>query len=49
MLLIKNNSRILMTATERDKEETLIIFDDIIVDIMSNETFEAITKELFIR
>ena len=49
MLLIKNNRRILMTATKRDKEKTLPIFDDIIAHILSNETFETITKELFIR
>ena len=32
----------------RDKK-VLIVFDDMIADIMSNKTFQAIIKELFIR
>ena len=32
----------------RDKK-ILIVFDDMIADIMRNEKFKAITKELFIR
>ena len=31
------------------KIKVLIIFDDMIVDIMSNKKFQAIIKELFIR
>ena len=31
------------------KREILIIFDDIIADIMTNKRFQAIIKELFIR
>ena len=31
------------------KRKILIIFDDMIADIMTNEKFQAITKELFIR
>ena len=31
------------------KKKILIIFDDMIVDIMTNKKFEAIIKELFIR
>ena len=31
------------------KIEILIVFDDMIADIMNNEKFQAITKELFIR
>ena len=31
------------------KRKILIIFDDMIVDIMTNKKFEAIIKELFIR
>ena len=31
------------------KRKILIVFDDIIADIMSNKTFQAIIKELFIR
>ena len=40
--------RIFMTNTHTDREN-LIVFDDIIADIMSNKTFQAIIKELFIR
>ena len=31
------------------KRKSLIVFDDIIADIMSNKKFQAIIKELFIR
>ena len=31
------------------KREILIVFDDMIVDIMTNKKFQAIIKELFIR
>ena len=31
------------------KTKTLIIFDGMIADIMTNKTFQAIKKELFIR
>ena len=31
------------------KRKSLIVFDDIIVDIMTNKIFQAIIKELFIR
>ena len=31
------------------KRKILIVFDDMISDIMINKTFQAITKELFIR
>ena len=41
--------RIFMTNTHTDREKTLIVFDDIIADIMSNKTFQGIIKELFIR
>ena len=33
---------------KRDKK-VLIVFDDMIVDIMTNKKFQAIIKELFIR
>ena len=33
---------------KRDKK-VLIVFDDMIADIMSNKKFQAIIKELFIR
>ena len=41
--------RILMTKTQTEKEEILIVFDDVIADIMTNKKFQAIIKELFIR
>ena len=31
------------------KRKVLIVFDDVIADIVSNKKFQAITKELFIR
>ena len=31
------------------KRKILIVFDDMIVDIMTNKTFQAMIKELFIR
>ena len=31
------------------KRKNLIVFDDVIADIMSNKKFQAIIKELFIR
>ena len=31
------------------KRKTLIMFDDIIADMMTNKKFQAIIKELFIR
>ena len=31
------------------KRKILIVFDDMVADIMSNKNFQAITKELFIR
>ena len=31
------------------KRKTLILFDDMIADIMTNKKFQAIIKELFIR
>ena len=31
------------------KTKTLIMFDDLIADIMANKKFQAITKELFTR
>ena len=31
------------------KRKILIVFDDMIVDVMTNKKFQAIIKELFIR
>ena len=39
---------ILMITTQTDKEKLLIVFDDMIPDIMTNKKFQAIIKELFI-
>ena len=33
----------------RRKRKILVVFDEMIADIMINKTFQAITKELFIR
>ena len=41
--------RILMISIQSEKEKKLIVFDDIIADIMTNRRFQAIIKELFIR
>ena len=38
--------RILMITIQKKK---LIVFDDMIADIMTNKKFQAIIKELFIR
>ena len=40
---------ILMIATQAEEEKYLIVFDDMIADIMTNKKFQAIIKELFIR
>ena len=40
--------RILMTTTQADKKN-LIVFDDMITDIMSNKKLQAIIKKLFLR
>ena len=40
--------RILMTTTQTEKE-ILIVFDDMIADIMANKIFQTLIKELFIR
>ena len=38
-----------MTTTQTEKGKSLIVFDDMIADIMTNKIFQAIIKELFIR
>ena len=40
---------ILMIIIKKRKRKVLIVFDDMIADIMSSKKFKAITKELFIR
>ena len=40
--------RILMITTQTHKK-ILIVFDDMIADIMTNKKFQAIIKKLFIR
>ena len=39
--------RVLMITIQSEKK--LILFDDVIANIMSNKKFQAIIKELFIR
>ena len=41
--------RILMITIQSEKEKKLVAFDDMIADIITNEKFQAIIKELFIR
>ena len=41
--------RILMIAIQSEKEKKLIVFDDMIADIMTNKRFQTIINELFIR
>ena len=38
-----------MITTQKEIKKVLIVFDDMIADIMTNERFQAIIKELFIR
>ena len=38
-----------MIATQKRKRKVLIVFDDMIVDIMTNKKFQAIIKEMFLR
>ena len=38
-----------MIAIQSKKRKKLIVYDDMIADIMKNKKFEAIIKELFIR
>ena len=40
--------RILMITIQAEKEKILIVFDDMISDIMTNKEFKAIIKEFFI-
>ena len=42
-------TRILVITAQQEKEKLLIVFDDMIADIMSNKKFQAAVKELFIR
>ena len=41
--------RILMITIQSEKEKKIIVFDDMIADILTNKIFQAIIKELFIR
>ena len=41
--------KILITTTEKEIKKVLIVFDDMIADIMSYKQFQTIIKELFIR
>ena len=38
-----------MITIQSEKEKKIIVFDDMITDIMDNRRFQAIFKELFIR
>ena len=41
--------RILMTIIQVEEKKNLIVFDEMIADIMTNKKSQAIIKELFIR
>ena len=41
--------RILMTIIQAEEKKNLIVFDDMIADIMTNKKSQGIIKELFIR
>ena len=38
-----------MISIQKENKKNFIVFDDMIPDIMTNEDFQSITKELFIR
>ena len=38
-----------MITTQKRKRKVLIVFDDMIVDIMTNKKFQAMIKEMSIR
>ena len=40
---------IILVITMQKEKEKLIVFDDMIADIMTNKKFQALIKELFIR
>ena len=41
--------KILMITALTEKRRILIVFDEMIADIMSNKNIQAVVKELFIR
>ena len=41
--------KILIITIQKEKRKILIVFDDMIADIMTNKKFQSIIKELFIR
>ena len=42
-------TKILIITTQKEIKKVLIVFDDMIADIMANKKFQAIIKQLFIR
>ena len=40
--------RILMITIQSEKEKKIVVFDEMIADVMTNKKFQAIIKELFI-
>ena len=41
--------RILIITIQSEKEKKIIVFDDMIADIITNRRFQAIINEFFIR
>ena len=42
-------TKLLMITMQKEKGKILIVFDDMIADIMANNKFQSMIKELFIR
>ena len=42
-------TKILIITTQTEIKKVLIVFDDMIADIMTNKKFQTILKELFVR
>ena len=42
-------TKMLIITTQKEIKKVLIVFDDMIADIMTNKKFQAIIKELFLR
>ena len=48
-MILKMFTKIMKNTTQIKKQKILIVFDDMIADMLSNGKFNAIVTELFIR
>ena len=48
-MILKMFTKIMKNTTQIKKQKILIVFDDVIADMLSNGKFNAIVTELFIR